>query len=370
MKRILGLPADDPARAAHVLVEQGFDSLVVGTGTPPDVVEQAAVAGLAVWAYRGAFSVRDVPGDRAHVLLAQDVDGVARTWFGSGCPNRGALRDAHLAAVERLVRSGLYAGFMLDGIRFASPHAGEAYFTCFCPVCRAKAGSLGFDFEGMRRDVAALRDWCRAGAPAAPLAPDADALPDALRRWPGVDDWLRFRAACVSEHVGEVRRAIDTLLSGGRGPFGLGAYLFTPALAKLVGQRYGDLAPLLDVLSPMIYRANTDGDAALASEWGALAGLHLIPARGGFSVADVGAEVARARAVLATAPAALVPILRLADDLVAETTRAALAAGADGLDYFVYRVLDPDEAFVRRASNTWLAESRPPGEQESGLPAP
>lgn len=351
MKRILGLPADDPARAAHFLVEQGFDSLVVGMGTPPEIVGQAVEAGLAVWGYRGAFSVRGVAGNQVQTLLAQDVDGVARTWFGSGCPNQRPLRDAHLAAVERLVRSGLYAGFMLDGIRFASPNAGEAYLTCFCPVCRAKAVLLGFDFERMRRDVSALRDWCRAGAMAAPLAPSAEALPHAHRRWLGVDDWLCFRAACVLEHVREVRQAIDSWRSGSRTPFGLGAYLFTPAFAPLVGQDYGDLAPLLDVLSPMIYRTNTDGDASLDSEWGALANFHLLPAHGEFSVADVATEVARA--LLSSAPVALVPILRLTDDLIAETTHAALASGATGLDYFIFR--DSDEAFVRRASDAWSA---------------
>jgi hypothetical protein len=381
---MLGLPAEDPAGAARFLVEQGFDSLVVGADATAESVRPAVDAGLSVWVYRAAFSVRGLAEHDARPLLARDVDDVPRTWFGSGCPNRRALRDAHLAAVERLARSGVFAGFMLDGIRFASPNAGDAYFSCFCDVCRARAGALGFDFERMRRDVAALRDWCRAGGEG-PLAPAADALPRALGRWPGAADWLRFRAACVVEHVREVRQVIDaspapqsaetgrsstTPASGaprapedasgsvsgdvpgpaaGNAPFRLGAYLFTPAFAPLVGQRYGDLAPHLDVVSPMIYRTNTTGDSGLVPEWAALAGLRLLPPHGEFSAADVGVQVARARALLPTGSAALVPILRLPDDLVAATTRAARTAGADGLDYFIFRA--GDEPHVRHAAS-------------------
>src|SRR5688572_8514550 len=111
MRRILGLPAEDPASAARFLVEQGFDSLVVGADASPESVRPAVDAGLAVWAYRAAFSVRGLAEAEARPLLARDIDGVPRTWFGSGCPNRRELRDAHLAAVERLARSGVFAGF-------------------------------------------------------------------------------------------------------------------------------------------------------------------------------------------------------------------------------------------------------------------
>jgi hypothetical protein len=360
MRRILGLPAEDPSGAARFLVEQGFDSLVVGVAEPLDNVRAAVDAGLAVWAYRAAFLVRGLTDEEAQPLLTRDVDGEPRVWFSSGCPNRRALRDAHISAIERLAQTRLFTGFMLDGIRFASPNADDAFFTCFCDACRAKAGVLGVDFERMRRDVAALRAWCRAagaggargsalgGGTSRPLAQAAEALPAALARWPGVTDWLRFRAACVVEHVEQVRQAVNAWRAPDGTPFRLGAYVFTPSFARLVGQRYGQLAPLLDVISPMIYRINTGGDSGLVPEWAALASLGLLPAHEEFTAAGVGAEVSHARALLPQDKPALVPILRLADDLVADTTRAARAAGADGLDYFVFR--SGEEAHIREAA--------------------
>lgn len=350
MKRMLGLPASDPAAAARLLVSLGFDSLVVGAGESLETVRAAAEAGLRVWAYRAAFSVRHLAEGEAQPLLARDVDGVPRVWFGSGCPNQRALREAHLAEIERLARTGLITGFMLDGIRFASPNAGDAYFTCFCDACRAAAVRHDFDLEQVRREVAALRDWCRDASAGGgePLAATPAALHDALAERAG--GWLRFRAACVEEHVAEVRRAVDAWRAPDGTPFQLGAYLFTPAFAPLVGQRYGRLAPGLDVLSPMIYRVDTPGDAGLDYEWAALAARRLLPARGAFSVADTGAEVAAARALLpAQGGPRLVPILRLQDDLVAETAAAARQAGASGVDYFVFKDGD-DEARVRAAA--------------------
>ena len=170
----------------------------------------------------------------------------------------------------------------------------------------------------------------------------------------------------ILEHVREVRAVVDAANgaapggappgpSGGgggdagrRSGFQLGAYLFPPSLASLVGQDYAALAPSLDVVSPMLYRT-LEGDACLASEVGALSALGLLAPRGPFTAQDVGAEVALARDALGMSPAEggagprpfvrprLVPILQLADEAVAETTAAALDAGADGVDYFAYR---------------------------------
>ncbi|MBI3969652.1 MAG: hypothetical protein HY332_00065 [Chloroflexi bacterium] len=343
-RRIFGLPAENRAEAARFLVEQGFQAVVVGAEETPESVRLATDAGLAVWACRAAFSVRGLPEAQQQDLLARDPDGAPQRWFTSGCPNRRELREAHLAAIRHLANSGAFAGFMLDGIRFASPNAGDGFFTCFCDVCRSKAKVLGFDFERIRHDVGALRDDL--GARSEPLAQSPAEVPPALERWPGTAEWLRFRAACVQEHVREVRAAVDEVVDHTGTRFQLGAYLFTPGFAALVGQQYDALAPLLDVISPMIYRT-LEGDACLVAEWGASAHLKLVAPHGEFSPTDVGAEVAGARALLSSEER-LVPILQLADDLVAETSRAALAAGAGGLDYFSYR--SGSEPYVVRAA--------------------
>lgn len=334
MQRIFGLPKEERARAAAFLADQGFESVVVGADEDAESVRPALDAGLQVWGCRAAFTVRRLSETEAAPLLAQDVDGAPHVWFGSGCPNQSALRETHLAHVRRIAESGAFTGFMLDGIRFASPNAGDGFFSCFCQVCEAKSRRLGFDFERMRQDVRALRDWSRSGAPH--LAADPTALLDPVTsRWPGVADWLRFREACVNEHVREVRAAVDEVSRRGARVL-LGAYLFAPTFAPWVGQDYPSVAPLLDVVSPMLYRTLTPGDSCLTTEWGALAALNLIAPHGEFSPQDVAEQVRLARQKVSSA-SQLVPILQLDDDQVASVTAAARLASPDGLDYFSFR---------------------------------
>src|SRR5687768_3024093 len=244
MQRVFGLPEADRAGTARWLVEHGFDSVVVGANVDAAIARPALDAGLSVWGCRAAFTVRSLPEAEAAPLLARDVDGEPRLWFGSGCPNDPELREAHLSHVRRLVGSGAFTGFILDGIRFGSPNAAEGFFTCFCARCEAKARQLGFDFEQMRAGARGPRDFGRSST-STPVAGDPVALVDrAVERWPGVADWLAFRRACIVEHVTEIRAAIDEALVGDT-PFELGAYLFAPAFAPWVGQDYAALAPLL-----------------------------------------------------------------------------------------------------------------------------
>ena len=338
MLRIFGLPNEDRAGAARLFVERGFDSITVGAVEDSESVRPALDAGLRVWMCRASFTVRQLPDHDAAPLLARDVDGEPRLWFGSGCPNQPALRAAHLTQVRRAAEAGTFAGWVLDGIRFASPNAGDAFFTCFCDRCSQKAAHLGFDFELMRRDVRALRDRCREVSEA-PLAADPEPLLAPLgARWPGVAEWLRFREACVREHVGEVRAAIDGLnLRGAR--FYLGAYLFAPTFAPLVGQDYGRLAPLLDQASPMLYRTLTPGDACITTEWAALAALRLVVPLDAFTPREVAQQVRLARERIA-GQSSLVPNLQLADERLEETIELARVGGADGFDFYRYRTED------------------------------
>ncbi|HEX2517624.1 MAG TPA: hypothetical protein VH257_23170 [Chloroflexota bacterium] len=368
--RIFGLPEPEPAAAARALAGLGFKAVTLpvadAAGADAGAPSAAAVAGtgLQAWGCRAAFAVRGVR-EGAEALLARDVSGTPRPWFGSGCPNQPPLRRLHLETVAALARGGDWAGFTLDGIRFASPHAGAAFWTCFCPLCAARAEALGIDLQRVRHAVGALGALPGAAGAAGP----AESLPELRARLegePGLADWLRLRREVILEHVREVRAVVDAANgaapggappgpSGGgggdagrRSGFQLGAYLFPPSLASLVGQDYATLAPSLDVVSPMLYRT-IEGDACLASEVGALSALGLLAPRGPFTAEDVGAEVALARAALGMSPAEggagprpflrprLVPILQLADEAVAETTAAALDAGADGVDYFAYR---------------------------------
>jgi hypothetical protein len=331
--RVFGLPGETPVEreaAARFLREQGFEAVTVAADTPLEHLQPARALGLAVWGCRAAVSVRGRDDDAVPPLLARDAAGAPQRRFGSGCPNQPALRRDHLDTITRLAGGGAFAGFMLDGIRFASPNAGPGFFTCFCEVCSTRAAALGLDVARMRGDVARL---AREGLPLAPTPP---ALVAALTQRPGLADWLRFRAACVTEHVREVRAAVDRSNAAQGGSFRLGAYLFPPWFAPLVGQEYRQLVPLLDVVSPMVYRT-LEGDATLTGEWSSLARRRLLPACPAFTVAQTAEAVATARALIPAGGPALVPILQLDDDLVGEATRATVAAGADGADYFSFR---------------------------------
>ena len=370
LRRVFGLPGDSTAervRSTTYLAGHGCTAVAVPVSAVDDELAErirpAVDAGLAVWGCRAAFSVRGFPDAAAAPLLARDPDGVPRTWFGSGCPNQPALRQNHLDLIAQLARTGDFAGFMLDGIRFASPNASEGFFTCFCAECAAKADALGIDFERMHQAVAALRG--ELSAVASPLANDPRNLVAKLTERGGVADWLRFRAACIAEHVREVRTSIDAVSRETGRQFQLGAYFFTPSFAPLVGQDYAALAPLLDVVSPMIYRT-LEGDATLVAEWGSLARINALPAHGVFWPAEVAAEVAAARALIPTGGPPLVPILQLADDRVGEVTHAVLDAGADGLDYFIFRA--GHEAYIAQAAPALSGQQDRLPEREASRP--
>jgi hypothetical protein len=326
MRRIFGLPKDDRARHARYLADRGFDSVVVGAAESADSVRPALDAGLRVWSCRAAFSVRDLSSDEAAPLLARDIDRTPQPWFGSGCPNQAALRDAHLRHIRTVAESRAFAGFMLDGIRFASPNAGAGFFTCFFDTCTAPAELHGIDLAAATTAARALRDRSTA----------VD----------GFAEWLRFRALCVAEHVREVRAAVDQINVSGI-EFALGAYLFAPSLSSYVGQDYRTLAPLLDVVSPMLYRTLGPGDACLTTEYAALAACGVTPPHAEFTAEDVATEVRRARELIGP-HASLVPILQLVDEKVAEVSAFSRSAGADSLDYFVYR--PGSEPYVERVA--------------------
>jgi hypothetical protein len=188
------------------------------------------------------------------------------------------------------------------------------------------------------------------GAYAPTRAQAPDGLPPLLQH-PDVAEWLRFRAAVITSVVAEVKRALQAQAPGKR----LGAYLFTPALAPLVGQDYGALANHVDVVSPMIYRFG-DGPACLPAEVLALAALAPAGAQAslaatlrflglasavrpdrelsqGMALDAIARESGRARARLGDV-ADLVPILWLDDPDVEAAAAAALAGRPEGVSYY------------------------------------
>ena len=345
---MFGAGSDIPKSLA-LLKDLGFQAVV---GNDPALIEEAGRLGLAVYLCSGAYSA-SAPFD-GEEYLARDINGNPQLWFGSTCPNQPDVRRHNLAWIAEMARTEGIRGVFLDGARFASPAsspAADAFYTCFCLVCEEKAEKLGFDFARMRAAVKVLYD----NTPAQGLSLILDHLA-------GLTDWLAFRRVCTSEHlqnfahtVKEVNPSLET-----------GIFIFSPSLAPLVGQHYGDLRGHMDIFSPMIYRhyQAQQGPACLNFELSVLADeltkrllpfervlslLHVLTGldmtgfddpvsirENGFAPLAVASETRKARQLIGD-DGRLIPIIQLADDSLDESMQQAAAGGADGVNFFVYQ---------------------------------
>ena len=358
-----GIPTGDAEQRARLLKELGFDSVVAGLDR--ETMAAISAAGLSAFVCTGTFTVDP---DRDPDLLAVDVDGQRRFWFGSGCPNQPALRSAHMSRVLEALSWPEVSGFYLDGIRFASPNAGLGEFlTCFCAVCESQARHMGFDFQRMRTHVQDFRHSVLEDSRGLERCSSPAGYAQVIAEQPGVADWLAFRAACIERYVGELAE----IVANERGDKRLCAYLFTPSLSPLVGQNYARLERFLATISPMTYRM-TGGDSVLGSEVGAMAGWSSGDAtavraalrftglaavsrartmeglRRGFSPSAVARE-ARLAAEATTAPHKIIPIITLRDARLHETVSRTLESGVGGVSFFAYQ--DGTEGFIRQAAD-------------------
>lgn len=351
-----GISAEDPQACMERLHDLGFSAVVLGA----DQRQLAAAKdlGLGAYACTGTFSRSKEFQDESY--LAVDVEGSPREWFGSTCPNREAVREANLSQLEDVLSKTGADGVLLDGCRFASPASGlEAFFTCFCPTCEKKARAMGYDFARMRKQIKTIYRMLADGRLAKrPVDMNPFLLLSSISIFPGLGDWISFRTECIVEHFSKASELVRGM--GAK----MGAYIFTPCLSPLVGQRYSSLAGLLDIASPMIYRNYPEGEgpACLNKEAATLA---RFLRRGGLkdskavetvnqflglceeekaisdidreiSVESIERELTRTVQYLGGRPK-LVPILYLGDELVENSVQAAASAGLDGVNFFVYK---------------------------------
>ena len=346
MKRfIFGFDAANARDCARTLKARGFDAVVVGN-IDRDGAIALREAGLDIYLCFGAHALGDAQPRETH--LARNPQNEPQAWFGSACPNDNEIADERLTRALRDARQipGL-KGVFVDGARFASFASAEgeaAFFTCFCPRCMARMQAQGLDAEAIRQAVLRLS---RPG----PLA-EADI--------PLLQDWLHFRESCVQAYMARFADRVHAC----NPDWETGAFVFAPSLGGFVGQTMAACASL-DLVSPMLYRAypHADGPACLGHEWAAfhrllqdkaaafrhLSGMEFHPRLAetappvlpeallaeGFSPAEVGAEVAAARAFLSSRQR-LVPIIQIEDDRQQETARCVLDSGADGVGWFAY----------------------------------
>jgi hypothetical protein len=335
------LPDQDKPGAVAEIAAHGYSAAVVLH--PDDTgANLCKDAGLYAYAVR-KFSELGVGDESSRVV---NVFGEQIDWFNCGCPNNPTIQQIRHETVHRILTRSLWDGLFLDAVRFPSPFNGcNAFFSCFCPYCRAAAERLGYNFARMQEDVKFLAlSVKRGGGKGFHLRGGAKSITECMElclAHPGVFDWLRFKVDCITEQVAEIRRCF-----GASQHKLLGAYLYPPSIAFLVGQSYARLASQVDIVSPILLRLG-QGNAFLGSELASLAnlvsgalgmsrttserlvlemvGLSDIPLESktngvvvGLSPKVIGKELTRARALIGEATE-LVPAIWMDDPLLGES---------------------------------------------------
>lgn len=305
-----GLDAD-----ARLLAERGFSAVVCS----PDArsIQTVTDAGMRAYACFGAFSLHE--GDQECV----DVDGNARVWFASGCPNDSIAGKRRANQLRRLAETEGLSGILIDGARFASPASQEgveSLFTCFCPACRAKMREWGMNPEQMRIEVCKFRSGERTMPP---------------------EEWLAFRAQSVREALSAFRK----IVKGVRSDLAFGAFVFPHSLGALVGQT-DEALESLDIIAPMLYRRyrQPHGPATLNHEYAALVSAigkartaSLTGIEPPENVLETGfpPEIIESETRKARLPGKiLAPILQYDDPELPNSIQAAIRGGADAVGFF------------------------------------
>ena len=196
---------------------------------------------------------RDIAGQPA---LDEDVTGgreLGGARYAHACPNNPEVQRFG----EALVRSAIAAwpGLeMLDLNHLEFPHwprTGLAEpFVCFCDFCHQAAAAHGIDFEGMKREVAALYAGLGQAGEPRPLAMSANDVATALARQPQLAQWLNFRLVSMSAYIQRMAVAAREAAAAHNPGLKLGIDVHLPALCALVGTDLEPCGRLFDWVSP------------------------------------------------------------------------------------------------------------------------
>ena len=254
-----------------------LDCLLVGFREAPDVFRQFCgptrpVRDVFLW-----YSVlSDIDGMEDSDLVMNWKGERSRGWggwaekggevaetFRFACPNNPAAREKAARRLRELLGRYDFTGVFLDKIRFPSPANGiDEALSCFCDHCRREATAVDLDLDAVVKvladraiELASIGDGSRADAHSW-LEKIASAAPILSR-------FLAFRSDSITRLVAEL--AEETRRVGRK----VSLDLFSPSLAKLVGQDYRRLSRHCSWAKPMTYRI-AKGPAGLRLEIPAL----------------------------------------------------------------------------------------------------
>jgi len=176
-------------------------------------------------------------------LLAKDKSGRPATELDAEspvlCPNHPKLLKWLAAAAEALVKTYRPVGVLLSGFGLGAPERVDTLFLCWCDVCQARMGELGYDSDRVRIGMQGVRTKLLESRPGSAVPTDCGLgqYLEALGYDTGILDWLNFRADSVSACLYEVRQALTGADAGLR----VGILSKAPTVGFLAGQRRADL---------------------------------------------------------------------------------------------------------------------------------
>jgi hypothetical protein len=246
---LAGWTGDEADRRLKSLMDFGVNTIATESETYDDhLIDRVHRLGMR---FVGGISCFSEHGTN-HVLLSQRPElwpvlenGERRPqmeWYIGVTPTVEDYSQARLDELERIVRAHDLDGVCLDFIRWPLHWELELRSNAPRPL------QSSFDSHTVSRflQYANLE-----------LPPDCKTIPQQAGWILGQhrEAWTNFKCQIITDFVAQARERVRTHKDS---PFSLGVYL-VPApdkpRAELVGQRAGDLAPLVDFLAPMVYHA-------------------------------------------------------------------------------------------------------------------
>ena len=164
--------------------------------------------------------------------------------FLFSCPNAEPLQERFHDEYLRLLDTGIYHGVFLDRIRYPSPSNGlEMLFSCFCPACMQAYAKAGVDPIDLREKTKNSFS-------------NLLAIESVLKNSISWNEFLNFLGIDIIQTL-KMQSIDDTFTwlaaEARKRNMHIGADLYTPALAPLVGQDYALFSAQCDWIKPMVY---------------------------------------------------------------------------------------------------------------------